>query len=288
MSLRSRHPRNPGVLGLLGLGALLLLSLAAIPAQGQVATIAPKLSPVEKMFFVRAGTFEVWQDTTRLGTEFYCTYVTAKHDSVVTSTSVVYDLHSGKRLMHYEKRALRITNALDNHLLLYQSADQVGAQDRAIAVTTFDTTATIYHEDGGQGDGNIIAVPPGRVYILDPSVYEQVEALTRDFAQSQVPSRTMHALIPPRDTVITIQMNRGPKEKVQGPGGKSLSAQRVDMYDDLTRIQAWLDDSGNLVRLEAPAQKVRVVRLPAGDAEAQALSRASGPVTTAGSSSVRR
>ena len=288
MSLRSRHPGNPGVVGLFGLGALLVLSLAAAPARAQVATIAPKLSPVEKMLFLRAGTFEVWQDTTRLGTEFYCSYMTAKQDSVVTSTSVVYDLHSGKRLMHYEKKALRITNAMDNHLLLYQSADEVGAQDRALAVTTFDTTATIYHEDGGQGDGNVIAVPPGRVYILDPSVYEQVEALTRDFAQSQVPSRTMHALIPPRDTVITIQMNRGPKEKVKGPDGKSLSAQRVDMFDDLTRIQAWLDDSGNLVRLEAPAQKVRVVRLPAGDAEARALSQASGPVTPAGSSSARR
>src|SRR5262249_8142707 len=138
-----------------------------------------------------------------------------------------------------------------------------------------------------QGDGSVIAVPPGRVYILDPSVYEQVEALTRDFAQSQVAKRTMHALIPPRDTVITIQMSRGPKEKVKVADGKSVSAQRVDMFDDLPRIEAWLDDAGNLVRLEAPAQKVRVVRLAPGDAEAQALSRASGPVTNSGSSASR-
>jgi hypothetical protein len=273
----------------LGLGALLIASLAAVPARAQVATIAPKLSPVEKMLFLRAGTFEVWQDTTRLGTEFYTAYLTAaKKDSVITTSSVVYDLHSGKRLMHYEKKTLRITGAMDSHLMQYQSAEEIGPQERALAVTTYDTTATIYHEDNGQGDGTVIVVPPGRVYILDPSVYEQVEALTRDFAQSQVPSRTMHALIPPRDTVITIQMKRGPKEKVQGTGGKPMSAQRVDMYDDLTRIQAWLDDSGNLVRLEAPAQKVRVVRLQAGDAEAQALSRASGPATSAGTSASRR
>jgi hypothetical protein len=70
-------------------------------------------------------------------------------------------------------------------------------------------------------------------------------------------------------------------------GGKSVSAQRVDMYDDLTKIQAWLDDSGNLVRLEAPAQKVRVLRLPPGDDEAQALARAAGPANPTGSAARR-
>jgi hypothetical protein len=257
-------------------------------AQAQVATVAPKISPVEKMLFLRAGTFEVWQDTMRLGTEFYSAYLTAKRDSVITSSNVVYDLRSGPRLMHYEKRALRIATSLDNHLFLYQSAEQIGQEERALAVTTYDTSATIYHENNGAGEGSVIAVPPGRIYVLDPSVYEQVESLTRDFALSGLPGRSMHALIPSRDTVITIQMKRGPKEKVQGTGGKPLMAQRVDMYDDLTRIQAWLDDSGNLVRLEAPAQKVRVLRRPAGDEEAQALARASGPANPSSSSAPPR
>src|SRR5262249_45897719 len=206
MSLRSRHPRNPGAFGLFGLAALPV----ACTAPAQVATIAPKLSPVSRMYFVRAGTFEVWQDTTRLGTEFYSMYLTGKRDSVITTSNVVYDLRSGPRLMHYEKKTLRINSALDNHLYQYQSGEQIGQQDRALSVTTFDTTATIYHENGGQGDGTVIAIPMGRVYVLDPSVYEQVEALTRDFAESQVPSRTIHAMIPSRDTVITGQMERGP------------------------------------------------------------------------------
>jgi hypothetical protein len=77
------------VIGLFGLGALLLASLAAVPVCAQVATIAPKLSPVDKMLFLRAGTFEVWQDTTHLGSEFYTAYLTAKHDSVITTSNVV-------------------------------------------------------------------------------------------------------------------------------------------------------------------------------------------------------
>jgi hypothetical protein len=258
------------------------------PARAQIATIAPKLSPVDRMLFLRAGTFEVWQDTTRLGTEFYSAYLTAKRDSLISASNVIYDLHSGRRVMHYEKKTLRINNGMDNHLLQYQSAEQIGADDRALAVTTYDTTATIYHENNGQGDGTVIAIPHGRVYVLDPSVYEQVEALTRDFAESQVPARTMNAMIPSRDTVIVIQMKRGPKEKVQGAGGAPVNALRIDMFDDLTRIQAWLDEAGNLVRLEAPAQKVRVIRLPAGDQEAQALARASGPANPTGSSASRR
>jgi hypothetical protein len=283
MSLRSRHPGIPGAFGPLAFATLLVASLlAGGPARAQVASIAPKLSPVGRMFFVRAGTFEVWQDTTRLGTEFYSCYLTAKRDTMVTSSQVVYDLHSGKQLMHYEKRTLRLNSALDNHLFQYQASEAIGQGNRAVQVTALDTTATIYHENNGAGEGSVIEIPPGRVYVLDPSSYEQVEALTRDFAASQQPTRQMHALIPLRDTVITIQMNRGPKEKVQGGGDQQVSAQRLDMFDDLTRIQAWLDDAGNLVRLEAPAQKVRVVRRPAGDAEAQAMAKAYAPATAAG------
>src|SRR5262249_42006350 len=231
--LRSRHPRNPGVFAVLGLAAAALF--ASSPAGAQVATIAPHLSPVDHLLFARAGTFEVWQDTTRLGTEFYTVYLTAKRDSLIASSAVTYDLHSGKRLMHYEKSSLRIANAIDHRLYVYQSKDLAGTDERALSVTpSGDTTVTIYHEGSGRGDGVVVEIPPGRVYMLDPSIYEEVEWLTRDFAESQIETRKMHALIPPRDTVITFQLTRGPKEKVQGPGGQSINAQRVDVFDDMT------------------------------------------------------
>jgi len=287
MSLRSRHPRIPGAFASFGLLALLGLGLFIGPAAAQVATIAPRLSPVDHMLYVRAGTYEVWQDTTRLGTEFYTTYMTAKRDSMISSSVITYELRSRNRRLRYEKQTLRITSAEDNSLYLYQAKELIGEQDRALSLTCHDTTATIYHEDSGKGEGAVVELPPGRVYVFDPSVYEQVEWLARDFAQGASSTRTMHAVIPARDTVIAVQVTRGSKEKIAGPGGKSMSAQRIDIFDDLTKIQVWLDDDGNLVRLEAPAQKVRVVRLPAGADEADALARAQGPANSSGTA-VRR
>jgi len=284
MSLRSRYPAKLGILALLAAGGLLVV---ATLARAQMSTIAPQISPVESMLALRAGTFEVWQDTTRLGTEFYSAYLTARRDTAAVTSHITYELHSGRATMHYEKRTLRLASGLDNRLFVYQAHEDIGQNERGVAVTSYDTTATIYHEADGKGAGNVIEVPHGRIYLLDASVYEQVEWLTRDFVESGLQTRTFHTLIPPRDTVIAIQLTRGPKEKVQGPGGKPLQAQRVDINDDMTKIVVWMDDQGNLVRLEAPAQKVRVIRLPAGDAEAQALARAARPANSSGASAKR-
>jgi hypothetical protein len=278
---------NSRIYQVLAACAVLVVALGVGLARAQMATIAPHISPVESMLALRAGTFEVWQDTTRLGTEFYSAYLTARRDTAAVTSLITYELHSGRATMHYEKRTRRLTSGLDNRLYLYQAHEDIGQNDRGIAVTSYDTTATIYHEADGKGAGNVIEIPHGRLYVLDASAYEQVEWLTRDFVESGLQTRTFHTLIPVRDTVISVQLTRGPKEKVQGPGGKTLQAQRVDINDDMTKINVWMDDQGNLVRLEAPAQKVRVVRLPAGDAEAQALARAARPANPSGASAKR-
>jgi len=287
MSFRSRHPAHVRIFQVLAVGALFVATLGAGTARAQIADIAPRISPIESMLSLRAGTFEVWQDTTRLGTEFYSSYLTARRDTAAVSSLITYELRSGRARLHYEKHTLRLASAMDNGLILYQAHEDIGQQERGVAVTSYDTTATIYHEADGKGAGNVIAIPHGRVYVLDASAYEQVEWLTRDFVESGLQTRNFHALIPPRDTVIDIQLSRGPKEKIQGPGGKALSAQRVDINDDMTKINVWMDDQGNLVRLEAPAQKVRVVRLPPGDAEAQAMARAARPANPSGASARR-
>jgi hypothetical protein len=287
MSLRSRHPAHARIFQVLAACALFVATFGASRALAQIADVAPQIRPVETMLALRAGTFEVWQDTTRLGTEFYSSYVTAARDTAAISSLITYELRSGRARLHSEKHTIRLVNGTDNLLYLYQAHEDIGPQERGVAVTSYDTTATIYHEADGKGSGDVIGIPHGRIYVLDASAYEQVEWLVRDFVESGLQTRSFHALIPPRDTVIDIQLSRGSKEKIQGPGGKTLSAQRVDINDDMTKINVWMDDQGNLLRLEAPAQKVRVVRLPAGDAEAQAMARAARPANPSGASARR-
>jgi len=280
MSFRSANPTQSRVrtarTAAFGLAAAALVALAVAPRSGaQVADIPAKTSPLARLLFVRAGTFEVRQDTTRLGTEFYRIYLSPGRDTLLVSGHVIYELPRAKGQVRYEKHTLRLLRALDNFLAVYQTHEDIGGQDRAMALATHDTSASIYHEANGEGQGVTIAVPPGRVYTLDASMYEQVEFMARDFLETDLPTRIVHALIPARDTVIAIRLTKGPTEKV----GK-IQARRVDLYDDLTLIQTWLDADGNLLRLEAPAAKVHVVRLPPGEDEAQALSDAAGPAFT--------
>lgn len=280
MSFRSANPKPSRVrtarTAALGVAAAALLALAVAPRSGaQVADIPTPSSPLSRLLFVRAGTFEVRQDTTRLGTEFYRIYLTPTRDTLLVSGHVVYELPRGKGgSVRYEKHTLRLLRALDNYLAVYQSHEDIGGQERAMALATHDTSASIYHEANEKGEGNTIAVPPGRIYTLDASVYEQVEFMARDFMETGLQARIVHAIIPARDTVIDIRLTKGPTEKV----GK-IQAKRFDLYDDLTLIQVWLDADGNLVKLEAPTAKVHVVRLPPGQDEAQALSDAAGPAS---------
>ena len=268
--------------------AALMAVLALAPqAFSQVADIPAKTSPLSRLLFVRAGSFEVWQDTSRLGTEFYRIFITPDRDSLLVSGHVVYELKRGRGTTHYEKHTLAILRALDNYLALYQTHEDIGGQSRALALAVHDTSVSIFHEAMGKGEGNVIALPPGRVYLLDPSVYEQVEFLARDFMESALPARSLNALIPARDTVIAIRLTRGPKESVTSPEGKKIEAQRIDLFDDLTLVQAWLDGRGNMVQLAAPAQKVLVRRLAPGKDEAEALSESAGPADTVRASARR-
>jgi hypothetical protein len=117
-------------------------------------------------------------------------------------------------------------------------------------------------------------VPPGRLYILDPNVYEHIESLVSDFCGRGIASRTQNVIMTPRDSVQQIRLARGPLETISTPGRDKIKATRVDVFDELTLLKTWLDEEGLLLRLEAPAQKLRVVRLPPGKDEAAAAAEA--------------
>lgn len=259
-----RRARNALVLVLAGFAGMAGL------AHAQVATIPPKVGPPDRLSFLRAGTFETWQDTSRLGTEFYQVYVTPRRDSVIASTTTRYQLRDQTGPFLYEKFTLQITRAMDAFPLFYQSYENLGERHRALSVTTHDTMAVIFHEAGGRGEGNVIDLPPGRLYLLDPQVFDQVENLVGDFAQRGLTSRFQQVLMPPRDSVVQVRLARGPQETIELPGLGKKKAQRIDLYDDLTLIRTWVSDDGILLKIESPSQGMRVVRLPPGKDEAEA------------------
>lgn len=265
--------------------AAIALSFAALAAaagwlpaaRAQVAAPPEDLGAVERMTLVRTGTFEIWQDTTRLGTEFYRVYESPRRDSLLAASTVRYELRADGGLTTIEKWTLSISRRLDAFPLRYQRHEQTGGRQRSLSLLTRDTTATVYREVEGFGEGTVVRLPPGRIYILDPGIYEHVENLVSDFFLRGLETREQNVLMTPSDEVQQVRLTRGPREKVEVPGRGTVEATRVDLFDDLTLIRVWLDDEGRMLRLEAPAQRIRVVRLPPGDQEAAAGAQAKRP-----------
>ncbi len=283
---RSIAARRPAVLPAL-VALVILAALAGSyltrPAWSQVAAggQSPEVGPTARLTLLRTGTFEAWQDTTRLGTEFYRVYITAQRDSVIAASAVHYLLHDRRGSATLEKRTVSISRALDSYPLFYQSHQQIGGRTLTFGLTTSDTTANFYREAEGRGIAKVIGVPPGRLYVLDPSVYERVEAMVTDFFASPAQSRLQNVVMTPRDTVVQVRLTRGPLETIDLPGRGKVQATRVDLFDDLTLIQTWVDEHGLLLQVVAPQQKFRLVRLPPGKDEAEAAAEAKGaPLTT--------
>jgi hypothetical protein len=275
MNLHASHRRAGLSPRLLVALALLLVAFQPVPAaRSQVAAFPINLGSTDRLTLLRTGTFEVWQDTTRLGTEFYRVYATPRGDSLVTVSTVRYELRGRGGREAYEKSVLGITRRLDAYPLLFQSREEIGGRRRAVNLNFREGNAIISRESGGAGQVNVVAVPPGRLYILDPNVYEHIESLVSDFCGRGIASRTQNVIMTPRDSVQQIRLARGPLETISTPGRDKIKATRVNVFDELTLLKTWLDEEGLLLRLEAPAQKLRVVRLPPGKDEAAAAAEA--------------
>src|SRR5262245_46525623 len=128
MSHRTRTP-DPRLGIVLGLAAVALLALAG-QALAQDIDL-PKSDPLNELWFVRAGTFEVWQDEKKLGTEFYSVYLTPGRDTLAAGSTVRYDLRDARGPLHYEKRTMRISRTLDMFPLAYQSQEEYGGRTRS-------------------------------------------------------------------------------------------------------------------------------------------------------------
>jgi len=209
------------------------------------------------------ASFEIYKGTTRLGTEKFRIYAT--HDTLITASTVRLDGASPASTLPFEKRTTFLQRAYDSYPLLFQIVEQ----PRTDTTTTFalncifrDTVAVIYKESTGRGGvGTTVALPPGRLYILEPGIYLQVQLLLADFLAGSQEKRRQSVLIPTAEQVVDLWLTRGPVEPVV-VRGRRVDAQRVELTDKLTNLVAWMDAAGRLVKLEAPGQGLRVERGP--------------------------
>lgn len=234
----------------------------AVPARAQVVTDAPN-RPVVATYEVRQqASFEIWSGERRLGTEIFQIYAT--HDTLITASTVRLDGASPQSTLPFEKRTTFLQRAYDSYPLLFQITEQPRSDSTATMALNCvfrDTVATIYKEARERGVGTSVALPPGRLYILEPGIYLQVQLLLADFLAGSQDKRKQAVLIPSAEQVVDLYLTRGPMEAIV-VRGKRVDAQRVDFTDKLTMLVGWVDREGRLWKLEAPGAGLRVERGP--------------------------
>jgi hypothetical protein len=208
------------------------------------------------------ASFEIYNGQTRLGTEKFRIYAT--HDTLITASTVRLDGAAPDSRLPFEKRTSFLQRSFDSYPLIFQITEQPRrdtTDTQALNCVFRDTVATIYREGSGHGVGTSVALPPGRLYLLEPGIYLQVQLLLADFLAGSQQTRKQPVLIPSLEQVVDLWLTRGPIEAVV-VHGKKVDAQRVDFTDKMTNLVGWMDTSGRLLKLEAPGQGLRVERGP--------------------------
>ncbi len=227
--------------------AILVAVLSAAPAVAQVWT--PQDS----------AKFEIYQDDRLLGIEDYRTFKTGD-TLVITSALDLSGAREGSTLPRF-KETMFLRKADSSYPIVFHVTELARDSTQTSLNCVFrDTTVVIYRENKRGGVGDALALPPGRLYLLEPGIYAQIQTLLGDFVQSSQNKRKQSVLIPAVGQVVEVTLSRGPRENL-GQDRFLVKTTRVDMTDKLTTLSAWMDSGGRMWKLEAKAQGLRVERL---------------------------
>ena len=239
---------------------------AAVPALAAAvafALFAPSVCPAADMpdswVLEDSTTFEIYQDEVMLGIEEYRLYRT--NDTLIVGSTWRLTGAGEESDLPRQKNTTFLRRADSSFPLVFQVTELARdtLNSKAINCVFSDTSVMIYHEMRGSGKGESIALPPGRVYILEPGIYAQVQTLAADFVQRPQERRKQPVLIPSARTVVDLYLTRGERERL-GQDGFVVETTRVELTDKLNRLVAWVDDQGRMWKMEAPGNGLRVER----------------------------
>jgi hypothetical protein len=214
------------------------------------------------MKVVRAGVFDVWREDRLVGTETYRTFRSATGDTLYTFSVIAYDTDGDPDSSEYAKQTVHMTRALDQTPLFFQTIESASGTTFRASAAFEDTVVQVYQEDAKGGQGWTLTVPEGKLYLLDPGVYQLIEFLAGDFSQRGARERTHNVFVLRSRSNIEVRLTRGEEEEIEWPAGRKKRAVAIELTDGLTSFTGWFDDDARLLVLEVPAYASRIVRRP--------------------------
>jgi hypothetical protein len=242
---RSRRGAASALALAFALAALAAFAATVAPRSAAAAAAAAQPAVPSTWTVVDSAVFEIYQDDRQLGDEEYRAYQT--NDTLIIGSSTQLPGAPAGSLLPLAKATTFLRRSMDAWPLVFQvyETPRDSGKARSISCAFNDTTVIVFHEVNDVGSGTALALPPGRLYVLEPGIYAQVQTLAGDFARSKQNTRKQAVLIPSAKVIVDIRLTRGARERL-GQEGRVVETTKVELDDDFTKLVAWVDDQGRL------------------------------------------
>ncbi len=168
----------------------------------------------------------------------------------------------GQTARPVDKSMILVVGPLDFAMGSYWSQLAAGTDTlrRGVEVTPGDTVFTLWRELNRAGAGDRLAMPPGRLYILDPPLFTTFNFIGWTLQGKVCDRRPVKVFVlGARDSMVDASVTDVGNETIRW-GGRPVQARKLVIADEVTSFTAWFSPDGRMLRLEQPRDSIRVDR----------------------------
>jgi hypothetical protein len=174
------------------------------------------------------------------------------------------DALPGAQRLTADKSEILVLGVTDFALRSYWSQQIMNAgRDtlrRGIVLGGVDTAFTLYRDINNHGFGDRLAMPPGRIYVLDPPLFTTFNLIGRSLQGKVFDRRPITVLVlGARDTVVETTVSDLGTETIRW-AARPVAARKLLIADATTRFTAWISPDGRLLRMEQSEAGILVER----------------------------
>ena len=238
-----------------------LFVAAALPFTAVVATLTIALdTSADAPSLIDSGNFVVRVGTHTLGLETFS--IEGRGDSLKVFSEVTQLFpHTSGQADSLVKSTVMVANAFDYGLRMYESKQRFRGRSltRAILMDG-DTTMSVYREDDSHGQGDKLAAPPGRMYVIDTQVFTLFNIICLSLHDKSFDTRPVTLFVlGPTDSLVEARVSRLGTETIQW-GARTVQAEKLSIADERSTFYAWIGRKGEMLRLSQPEGGLRVER----------------------------
>ncbi len=164
--------------------------------------------------------------------------------------------------LRFDKRLQLVVQAAEYDLVSYSSEYKTASDTlrRGLSLAHGDTLFTIWRESHGHGTGDVMALPPGRLYVLDTSMFTLFGYVGWTMQDRVFDRRPLNMLVlGARDTIVAATVTDAGTQELTWNGQK-VATRKLLIGDQQTTVEAWFTPDGHMLRLEQPKVGIRVER----------------------------